>query len=162
MIAITIACHGFAWFPDLLLSTWSPPSSNLNWCVLPLRRCFLLSAWACSFVPSFPEAPCTFSSLGPQFGFPGWERVKPGSFSVASGWSGLRSSIAATRTTWLCSWCTCCGSYELSGQTHCVPWRQTSGKRGSTGPFPRLWKSEPPIFQKFCLGCGRPDVVIWL
>lgn len=22
--------------------------------------------------------------------------------------------------------------------------------------------SKPPIFQKFCLGCGRPDVIIWL
>ena len=34
--------------------------------VLPVRPCFLLLAWACSFVPSFPEVPCTFSSLGPN------------------------------------------------------------------------------------------------
>lgn len=113
--------HRLPWF--CLISHFrhgAPPHPISTGCVLPLRRCFLLSAWACSFVPSFPEAPCTFSSLGPQFGFPRVGRVKPGK-PVASGWSGLRSSIAATRTTWLCSWCTCCGSDELSGQTHCVP-----------------------------------------
>lgn len=134
MIAITIRLPFFCMISHFRHG--APPSSNLNWCVLLLRRCFLLLAWACSFVPSFPEAPCTFSSLGPQFGFPGWKGWNLTAHGpVASGWSGLRSSIATTRTTWLCSWCTCCGSYELSGQTHCVPWRQTSGKRGPTGPF---------------------------
>ena len=162
MIAITIACHFFAWFHTFDME---PP--------LIQSQLVAFYLWGGAFCYRPGHVPLShrsrkrrvpFRPLGRRVSpgsrtFPG-ERVKPG-MPVASGWSGLRSSIAATRTTWLCSWCTCCSSYELSGQTHCVPWRKNSGKRVDR-TFPRLWKSEPLIFQKFCLGCGRPDVVIWL